>query len=138
MIKRIDLLRHGEPVGGRRYRGQIDDPLSDKGWQEMRAAVVDKGPWDYIVYSPLGRCADYANELALKLDIPLTADPRLKEIGFGEWEGLTGNDLSVKSEAEKIIRNFDERVKKIRSLKQKNEYQKLRNILVDQLTPYLK
>jgi len=28
----IDLLRHGEPVGGKRYRGQIDDPLSEKGW----------------------------------------------------------------------------------------------------------
>ena len=93
MIKRIDLLRHGEPVGGRRYRGQIDDPLSDKGWQEMRAAVADQGPWDCIVHSPLSRCADYANELSRKLDIPLLADPRLKEIGFGEWEGLTGSDI---------------------------------------------
>jgi alpha-ribazole phosphatase len=27
----LDLMRHGEPVGGRRYSGQIDDPLSEKG-----------------------------------------------------------------------------------------------------------
>ena len=31
----IDLIRHGEPVGGRRYRGHIDDPLSERGWQQM-------------------------------------------------------------------------------------------------------
>ena len=38
----IDLIRHGEPVGGRAYRGHnIDDPLSDKGWQQI--ANDDKG-----------------------------------------------------------------------------------------------
>ena len=36
IVTRIDLIRHGEPVGGRRYRGQIDDPLSEKGWKQMR------------------------------------------------------------------------------------------------------
>ena len=36
----IDMIRHGEPVGGRRYRGQIDDPLSEKGWRQMWAAVA--------------------------------------------------------------------------------------------------
>ena len=40
----IDLIRHGEPVGGRKYRGQIDDPLSDKGWTQMRQAVADHKP----------------------------------------------------------------------------------------------
>ena len=37
----IDLIRHGEPVGGRKYRGQTDDPLSEKGWAQMWAAVGD-------------------------------------------------------------------------------------------------
>ena len=32
----IDLLRHGEPLGGSRYRGnRIDDPLTEKGWRQM-------------------------------------------------------------------------------------------------------
>jgi len=26
----LDLMRHGEPVGGRKYRGQIDDPCRKK------------------------------------------------------------------------------------------------------------
>jgi alpha-ribazole phosphatase/probable phosphoglycerate mutase len=29
------MIRHGESVGGRRYRGQLDDPLRDKGWRQM-------------------------------------------------------------------------------------------------------
>lgn len=32
----IDLIRHGEPAGGRRYRGHgLDDPLTEKGWSQM-------------------------------------------------------------------------------------------------------
>lgn len=90
---RIDLLRHGEPVGGRRYRGQIDDPLSEKGWQQMRAAVADRRDWDIIYTSPLRRCAEFAAELASRHGLPLTSDPRLKEIGFGSWEGCTAEQL---------------------------------------------
>ncbi|MFO7446727.1 MAG: hypothetical protein R6W90_10190, partial [Ignavibacteriaceae bacterium] len=36
---------------GRRYRGQTDDPLSEKGWQQMREAVGEHRPWDVIVSS---------------------------------------------------------------------------------------
>jgi alpha-ribazole phosphatase/probable phosphoglycerate mutase len=93
MLTQIDLLRHGEPKGGRRYRGQIDDPLSDKGWSEMRAAVKDRNDWDAIIHSPLARCAEYASELSGQLDIPSTADDRFKEIGFGTWEGYTGDEI---------------------------------------------
>jgi len=31
-ITTIDLLRHGEPVGGRMLRGSTDHPLSETGW----------------------------------------------------------------------------------------------------------
>lgn len=89
----IDLLRHGEPVGGKRYRGQTDDPLSEKGWQQMRAAVAGRNDWDVIYTSPLRRCAEFAEELAARLTLPLTADARLMEIGFGVWEGRTAEEL---------------------------------------------
>jgi alpha-ribazole phosphatase len=90
---RIDLLRHGEPVGGRRYRGQIDDPLSETGWQQMRAAVSDRRDWDIIYTSPLRRCAEFAAELAARHALPLVRDPRFMEIGFGSWEGCTAEEL---------------------------------------------
>ncbi len=89
----IDLLRHGEPVGGRRYRGQRDDPLSEAGWAQMRASVAGYRDWQAIVTSPLARCAAFARELSDRLAIPLHADARLMEIGFGEWEGKTAEEL---------------------------------------------
>ena len=39
-ITTIDLLRHGEPVGGRMLRGATDHPLSETGWQQMTDAVM--------------------------------------------------------------------------------------------------
>lgn len=89
----IDLIRHGEPVGGRRYRGHLDDPLCDKGWQQMRGAVEGHDDWQHIVSSPLLRCAEFADELAGRLSISVTREPRLMEISFGEWEGLTADDI---------------------------------------------
>ena len=90
----IDLMRHGEPVGGSRYRGQLDDPLSHTGWQEMRRAVGRERPWDVIISSPLCRCLDFAKELSTESGIPLEIDDRLKEIGFGAWQGKTGEEIT--------------------------------------------
>lgn len=91
----IDLLRHGEPVGGRRYRGQSDDPLSEKGWRQMRAAVAGMPQdWQVIYCSPLQRCAAFAQEVAARLSVPVKTDPRLKEIGFGAWEGHTAEEIN--------------------------------------------
>jgi len=89
----VDLIRHGEPVGGRKYRGQIDDPLSDKGWRQMREAVAGHRPWQAIITSPLSRCREFAAELANELQLPLHSDDRLQEIGFGEWEGKTADEI---------------------------------------------
>ena len=87
------MIRHGEPVGGRRYRGQVDDPLSEKGWQQMWTAVGDRAPWRHIVTSPLSRCREFAVALGTRHGIPVTDDPRLTEIGFGVWEGRTPDEL---------------------------------------------
>ena len=100
----IDMLRHGEPVGGRRYRGQIDDPLSDKGWRQMHAATAGERPWTAIVSSPLARCRAFAEDLARETGLPLSLDARLKEVGFGVWEGQTAEQL--KAVDPEIVFNF--------------------------------
>lgn len=89
----IDLIRHGEPVGGSCYRGQRDDPLSDKGWDQMWAAVAGRGPWDWIMSSPLQRCAAFARALGDRTAVAVDFDERLKEVGFGRWEGSTRAQL---------------------------------------------
>lgn len=92
----LDLLRHGEPVGGRKYRGQTDDPLSEKGWAEMRAAVARRQRWTAIVSSPMARCIAFSEWLAGETGLPLETDARLKEVGFGEWEGRTPDELRAR------------------------------------------
>ncbi len=90
----IDLIRHGEPVGGRAIRGNsIDDPLSDLGWQQMRLAVADCSDWDVIISSPLSRCLDFSKKLATKLAVPIVVEQDLKEVGFGSWEGHTHDEI---------------------------------------------
>ncbi len=100
----IDLIRHGEPVGGRRYRGQKDDPLSERGWAQMWSAVEVPAPWVQIVSSPLIRCSAFARSLAKNLKIPFLEDERLKEVGFGAWEGRSGSEL--KRDDRQILARF--------------------------------
>jgi broad specificity phosphatase PhoE len=89
----IDLLRHGEPVGGARYRGQLDDALSEKGWQQMWRTVQGMSEWQQIVTSPLLRCSSFAVALGERLQLPVHEEPRFREVGFGEWEGRTRIEL---------------------------------------------
>lgn len=95
MSLHLDMLRHGETVSGGGFRGRLDDELTDAGWQQMRQAVVNAGPWDRIVSSPLRRCAAFAAELAQQHDLPMTLEPDLRELDFGEWEGRSAADLMV-------------------------------------------
>ena len=94
MTTYIDIIRHGEPVGGRRYRGySVDDPLTEKGWAQMRAAVPEIPQWQHIVSSPLKRCLEFSQELANDLQISFSIEDDIKEIGFGDWEGKTPEDI---------------------------------------------
>ncbi|VAW50150.1 Alpha-ribazole-5'-phosphate phosphatase [hydrothermal vent metagenome] len=94
MTTYIDVIRHGEPVGGRRYRGySVDDPLTEKGWSQMRAAVPEKPQWQHIISSPLKRCLEFSQELANDLQITFNVEDNLKEIGFGDWEGKTPEEI---------------------------------------------
>jgi alpha-ribazole phosphatase/probable phosphoglycerate mutase len=93
MTTTFDFLRHGEPVGGKKYRGQTDDPLSEKGWMQMRAATAGEQPWTAIVSSPLSRCKAFAESLAATLALDVRLDDRLAEVGFGVWEGQTAEQL---------------------------------------------
>lgn len=92
----VDLLRHGEPTGGRMYRGGIDHPLSELGWGQMWAAVGDDHPWDQLVCSPLQRCLAFASDLADRAGIPVEQEVRFREIGFGRWEGCTADEVRAR------------------------------------------
>lgn len=94
----VDLLRHGEPAGGRKFRGSIDDPLSELGWEQMRAAAqaadaAGDATWDQVISSPLLRSGEFAAELAAERKLPIAVWPDVREMHFGEWEGRPTAEL---------------------------------------------
>ena len=96
-VTTIDLLRHGAPEGGIRYRGSRDDPLSELGWQQMHAAVGEHHPWDIVISSPLRRCAAFAEVLCERYKLALEIEPGFREISFGAWEGRTPAEIEALS-----------------------------------------
>ncbi len=99
----IDMIRHGEPQGGTRFRGYLDHPLSELGWQQMQDAVADYANsyegrnWDLICSSPLKRCCEFAEDLAKSRDIPMLIVEQFKEISFGDWQGKTYAEVEQES-----------------------------------------
>lgn len=101
-ITYIDMIRHGEPQGGTRFRGHLDHPLSDLGWRQMQQALSRQTadapaatvkPWDLICTSPLKRCSEFAQTLAQESSTPLQVIDGFKEISFGDWQGKTYADV---------------------------------------------
>lgn len=87
MIKQLYLLRHGEPEGGDgRIRGQTNDPLTERGWQQMLEATHNLSV-DAVYSSPLDRCAQFAQHFCRQHHLECHIDSRLKEMGMGHWEG---------------------------------------------------
>ncbi len=89
----IDLLRHGQPLGGERVRGHTNDLLSEVGWHQMRSHLQVPPAWERVITSPLLRCAEFATEVAGQSSLPLALNAGLKEIHFGAWEGRSTVDL---------------------------------------------
>ncbi|MGY1921790.1 alpha-ribazole phosphatase family protein [Pseudomonas tolaasii] len=101
MTLHLDLLRHGETELGGGLRGSLDDALTAKGWEQMRTAVVEQGPWDRVVSSPLQRCALFARELGERLNLPVSLEKDLQELHFGTWEGQSAAAL-MQTDAEAL------------------------------------
>ena len=97
----LDFIRHGEPVGGRRYRGSgIDDPLSELGWQQLRDTTAKLGGWQRIISSPMHRCIEFARWLSEQRGLPLEIQQDLREVGFGDWEGVDRDALKEERSVE--------------------------------------
>jgi alpha-ribazole phosphatase len=86
----IDLLRHGECEGGAIFRGSLDVPLTETGWQQMHSGLAElNANWAAVVSSPLARCRRFALLVSQREHLPLQLEPGVREINFGTWEGQT-------------------------------------------------
>lgn len=105
---RLDLLRHGETTLSHTLRGHTDDELTENGWLQMQSTIqqyVAGGTnWDVIFSSPLQRCHAFAINLAERLEIPLQLNMHIKEMYFGDWEGISTQ--SIYENEPELLANF--------------------------------
>jgi broad specificity phosphatase PhoE len=90
------LVRHGETDWNRegRWQGLSDTNLNDVGRQQAQALAGElDGTVDAVYASDLSRARETAEILAEKLGLEVRLDPRLRERGFGSWEGLTTPEI---------------------------------------------
>ena len=89
----IDLLRHGETTLSHTLRGHLDDDLTEQGWLQMQSTIqqymTTPVDWDVIISSPLRRCRRFAEHLADQLGLPMRVNQHIKEMYFGDWEGIS-------------------------------------------------
>jgi len=108
----IYLVRHGQTEWNRlgRMQGQFDSPLTERGRDQAvrvgrRLAEERAGGFieDFeMQVSPLGRAWHTAEIIcdALGLDPAIRRpEPRLREISFGDWDGLTKPEIMARDAA---------------------------------------
>ncbi len=95
----ILLIRHGETEWNilGKFQGSTDIPLSKEG---IRQAEMLKerlnGDFDYIYASPLKRAYETARVISEDTDKTIGIAEGIREINFGEWEGLTMKGIAEK------------------------------------------
>ncbi len=102
MPKRVYLIRHGEAEGTNEGRllGSTDAHLTPRGLSQVRrlaellpASLGASGARTWCVASPLTRAQQTAAAVAERFGLPVTTDPDLREMDFGDWEGLTTREV---------------------------------------------
>lgn len=103
MAQRLILIRHGqveERYAGR-FVGSTDAALSPAGLrqaQDLASYLAGKQPGACFC-SPLRRCTATARAALAGLALQPEEDPDLREVDFGEWEGLSFSDIAGRDAA---------------------------------------
>lgn len=99
-LTRLWFARHGEveaDLVGRFVGAGTDVRLSDTGRHQAEAiaAYLEDGRIDAVVASPLRRALDTAAPLAKKHGLEVDIRPGFREMEFGDWEGLSWDDIEA-------------------------------------------
>ena len=118
----IYLFRHGETVWNaeKRAQGHLDSPLTEAGRAQARAMGLAlarelaragyEPPAVVVRASPLGRVREtlaIAAEAAGLLHDDACHDPRLREMSWGDWDGLNLPEIEARWPSEIEARRLD-------------------------------
>lgn len=89
-----------------RWQGQTDVPLNAKGRAQARELIPLLEPLNLskIISSDLSRALETAQIVATSLSCPLQSHAGFRELGFGEAEGMTFDEIGHKFGAEAQVR----------------------------------
>ncbi|MFZ5631810.1 MAG: alpha-ribazole phosphatase [Bacillota bacterium] len=100
MSCRIFLIRHGETLWNTemKFQGHVDIPLSASGIEQARALAkrLATQKISAVYSSDLGRAVETARQIAIPLGLEVITRPALREMNFGQWEGLTFAEIREK------------------------------------------
>ncbi len=90
-MSKVVLIRHGRTAwhAEGRYAGISDVPLDDVGLEQAERVAdrMQAERIDVIYSSPLSRCLELAERVALLHGLDVIVDERLREIDLGRWDG---------------------------------------------------
>jgi len=91
------LVRHGETDWNRdgRWQGHSDTHLNELGRQQAERLAEELDGADVVYSSDLIRARETAEILARRLGADVRLDERLRERGFGAWEGKTRAEIEA-------------------------------------------
>jgi broad specificity phosphatase PhoE len=94
-VTNLLLARHGETDWNRdgRWQGHSDTPLNGRGREQANELADELVSVDVVYSSDLARARETAEIVAARLGREVRLDPRLRERGFGAWEGLTSVEI---------------------------------------------
>lgn len=87
-IVRLTLLAHGMTEATSAGRFPTDEPLTDLGGRQVRAAG-DLGPVDRVLAAPEARTRQTAELCGWTPDV----EPRLTDLDYGSWRGASLTDV---------------------------------------------
>ena len=115
-VTTLILVRHGRTVLTESRKisgGDGENPdLSELGRQDARevaeelAKLGHSGNFAYlsapvaVVHSPIARAKQTAQAISNRISLPMVSNADLAEIGFGEWDGLTNEEMIAAFEEE--------------------------------------
>ncbi len=99
-MKRLLLVPHGQTPWNEagRFQGHTDIGMNARGFEQARrlADSLQGEKIAAIVSSDLSRAVQTATPISNLLGLPIRIDNRLRELRFGEWEGLTSQEIAVR------------------------------------------
>jgi broad specificity phosphatase PhoE len=97
-VTKLLLARHGETDWNRdgRWQGHSDTQLNERGREQARELADAIESVDVVYSSDLARALETAEIVAARLGREVRPDRRLRERGFGAWEGLTSLEIEAR------------------------------------------